>query len=229
MFGHRTTIIIGEVLVRRQLQRHSPIGLARAMPSVRDMLLGLPSGGAKQNAKQRSLASCAIVPVGLGSGGLGSDAIVAVGHGSGGLGSSDASVAAGPGSGGLGSDMKALVAAALAEVGLASGDLGGSEASVAEGLGSGSLGGSEASVAEAIGSGDNDSEATVAEGLGSGDLGSVAIVATRNTSGSITIPPPRASCSPGFVFCTKCRQEVPVHRAQLSGKSAGCWKCNACN
>lgn len=188
------------------------------MPSVRDMLLGRPRGTsnaivAVEHGNGGVGSKDASVAVGLGSGGIGSEAIVAAGLGSGGGGGSDASDAVGLGSGGFGSG--ASVAAGNGSEGLGK-DL---EALVVaalaeDGLGSGDLGGSASSVAE---------------GLGSGDLGLGAIVAIHNKTGSTTIPPPGTSSFPGFVFCTKCRQEVPVHRAQLSGKSAGSWKCNACN
>ena len=64
---------------------------------------------------------------------------------------------------------------------------------------------------------------------GSSDLGREVWAAIGKTSGSATLPPSATSVGDGYVFCTKCRQEVPPHRAQLIGKSSGSWKCNSCN
>ena len=57
----------------------------------------------------------------------------------------------------------------------------------------------------------------------------IASASTSGDAGSKWIPPPPLTATLGAVFCTKCRQEVQVFRAQLHAKSAGTWKCNACN
>ena len=110
----------------------------------------------------------------------------------------------------------------------------GSSAAAAQGLGSSPLG-SSAAAAEVPGNSPAaadvpgssgvaaevpGSSAAAAEGLGSS--------AAAPVTGSLTIPT-NPSGRPGFVFCGKCRQEVPAFRAQLTGKSSGSWKCNGCN
>ena len=65
-----------------------------------------------------------------------------------------------------------------------------------------------------------------------GDAPSAPAVARATVQQGEHTAPHGCTAPPGsleVVFCSKCKVEVSPFKAQLLGKSPGCWKCNVCN